>query len=282
MANTFGPLSPLRPSDLIHTRNAIQEHAEKLIALARLELGRVEPATAWDGFVLRLPPVCPRVEEWWASRPDKKKHLWLCSLELDSFATHVLLANPIADKCDGVYAAICGWRDLQEAAADLRLRCLGPALMTSYGGAIFPSTASEIVRQFQLPERPLNSTAVPCWCRLKWGGYLLRFGRSGVGPVLDYFNITQPEDISLPILFTLGANLDIVLAFSSSAEEALRITLCCQWQAGLAIDDLGALLRSFPASKGSKTDRILKWIAPACFSSGGSRALEEEATPVAN
>jgi hypothetical protein len=266
----FGALSPLRPSDLIHSQSAVLEHTEKLIALSRLDLKKVEPA-AWGGFILRL-SICPRLEEWWSTRANKKKHLWMDSAELDDLGTHVLMAHPIALKSDGIYAALCGWRDAQEAAADLRLRCLGPILIKTHGGAIFPSTAQEIVRQFQLEEHPLNSTAVPCRCQLKWG-HLLRFGRPGVGPVLDYLNISQPEDISLPILIRLGANLAIVLAFSPSAEEPLRIGLCCQWYAGLAIDDLGAWLRTFASSSHQESLSELQWIAPACFSSVESHAL---------
>ena len=203
----FEPLSPLRPSDLVHSQNAVLEHTEKLIALDRLDLREVKPA-AWGGFVLRL-SMSPRLEQWWASRPNKKKHLWLDSTELDDFGTHVLVARPIADKCDGLYAALCGWRDMQEAATDLRLRCVGPALMKAHGRSIFPSSVEEITQAFQLEEHPLNSTAVPCRCRLKWG-HLMRFGRPGVGPVLDYLNISEPEDTSLPILIRLGANLAIV------------------------------------------------------------------------
>jgi hypothetical protein len=173
-----------------------------------------------------------------------------------------------------LYAAICGWRDLQGAAADLRIRCLGPSLMKTHGPAIFPSTVGEIVRQFQLEERPLNSATVPCCCKLKWG-HLLRFSRHSILAVLDYFNISEPEDISLPVLTKLGANLAIVSAFSPAAEEPLRIGLCCQWQAGLAIDDLGPWLRSFASANNTKTDRILQWIAPASFSSAEPHALEE-------
>src|SRR5262249_53883429 len=139
---------------------------------------------------------------------------------------------------------------------------------------IFPSTVQEIVGYFKLPERPLNSTAIPCYCRLKWG-YLQRFSQPHIPAVLDYFNIAQPKDISLPILFTLGANLAIVLAFSPSAEERLRLALCCEWNAGLAIDDLGAWLRTFPPSDHPKTRRELEWIAPGYFSPDLTPAAEE-------
>jgi hypothetical protein len=268
-------LSPLRPSDLVHSRSAVLEHTEKIIALDRLDLRNVEPA-AWGGFIIRL-SLSPRLEEWWSTRPNKRKHLWLDSAELDDFGTHILVARPIADKSDGAYAALCGWRDIPAAAADLRLRCLGPALMKAHGGAISSSTAQEIERQFQLEERPLNSAEAPCRCRLKWGS-LMRFSGQSVQAVLDYLNISQPEDISLPVLIKPGANLAIVLAFSPSAEE-LRIGLCCQWHAGLVIDDFGAWLRTFASANHPKTRRELGWIAPVCFSSVESHALHQEATP---
>ena len=271
---TFEPLSPLRPSDLIHTRNAIQEHTEKLIALSKLDLREVEFA-AWGGFILRLSP-CPRLEEWWGCRPNRKKHVWIDSAELDDFRTTLLLAHSNAKNSDGIYAAICSWRDVQEAAADLRIRYLGPDLLAMHGPNIFTSTAQEIIQRFQLEERPLNSTAIPCCCRLKWG-YLQRFPQPSIPAVLDYYNIAQPEDVSLPILVKLGANLAIVLAFSPSADESLRIGLCCQWHAGLAIDDLGAWLRTFPSSNHLGQLRELQWIAPGCFSSLSHGAAPEEA-----
>jgi hypothetical protein len=270
----------LRPSDLIYTRGAVLENTEKLIALDRLDLREVQPAATWEGFILRL-PISSRLEEWWSTRPNKKQHLWLDSAELDLFGTHVLMARPIAHKSEGgVYAALCGWRDVQKAAADLRLRCLGPALMKAHGSAIFPLSAQEISGQFQLQERPLNSTTIPCRCQLKWGGYLLRFGRPGVQPALDFFDVPDPKDTSLPILIKLGANLAIVLAFSPSGEEPLRIGFCCQWQAGLAIDDLGAWLRTFPDSNHPQTRGLeVQWIAPSCFSA--AKLSHEEAIPLA-
>jgi hypothetical protein len=217
ISNAFDALAPVRTSDLIHSQNAILEHTEKIIALDRVDLRKIEPA-AWGGFILRL-SVSPRLEEWWSTRPDKRKHLWLDSAELDPFGTHALFSRQITDKSDcGAYVALCGWRDMPAAAADLRLRCLGPVLMKAYGRSIFPSTVDEIAQQFQLEERPLNSIEVPCRCRLKWG-HLLRLNSDSVQAALDYLNIPQPEDVSLPILKKLGANLAVVLAFSSSVEE---------------------------------------------------------------
>jgi hypothetical protein len=151
-------------------------------------------------------------------------------------------------------------------------------LMKTHGPAIFPSSAQEIAREFQLEERPLNSTEVPCDSRLKWG-HLLRFSQSSIPAILDYLNILRPSDSSLPILIELGANLAIVLAFSPSAEEPLRLGLCCKWQAGLAIDDLGAWLRTFPRDTSlQKIRRELEWISPGYFSSMKSCGLLE-ATP---
>ena len=276
VSNVFAALSPLRPSDLPHSQNAVLEHTEKLIALDRLELERVEPA-AWGGFILRLSG-SPRLEEWWTARPNKKKHLWFDSTELGDFGTQVFFSRSI----DCIYAAACSWLDAPEAAADLRTRYLGPDLLAMHGPAIFQVTAQEITRHFQLEERPLNSTTIPCYCRLKWG-YLQRFPWPDIPASLDYLlNIAQPQDVSLPILFKLGANLCAILAFSPAAEEAgeLRVGLCCQWDAGLAIDELGAWLRTFPSSN-HPNPRPLKWIAPPCFSSVGSRDLLEEATPLA-
>jgi hypothetical protein len=185
-------------------------------------------------------------------------------VELGDFGTYVLVAHPNANKSDCIYAAVCGWSDVQKAAADLRSRCLGPDLLKIHGPAIFASTAQEIVGHFKLPERSLNSTAIPCCCRLTWG-YLQRFSQPNIPTVLDYFNIAQPEDISLPILFTLGANLAIVLAFSSAGEEPLRIGLCCQWHTGLAIDDLGAWLRTFPPPTIKKRSANLSGLPPPVF-----------------
>jgi hypothetical protein len=147
--------------------------------------------------------------------------------------------------------------------------------MKAYGRSIFPSAVDEIAQEFQLEERPLNSTEVPCRCQLKWG-HLLRLSRHNASEVLDYLNISQPEDISLPILIKLGANLVVVLAFSPCAEEPLRIGLCCQWHAGLAIDDFGAWLRTFPSGDYPKTRGLeLQWIVPGCFSSAVTPAAEE-------
>jgi hypothetical protein len=265
------PGFPLRPSDLIHSRSAVLENTEKLIALDRLELDKVQSA-AWGGFILQLSG-SSRLEQWWSGLPDKKKHLWLDSAELDKFGTQLLLTRPITDSTSGdVYAALCTWWDAPKAAADLRIR-LGLALMEAQGSAIFPATAQEIVGYFELPERPLNSTAIPCYCQLKWG-YLKRFSGPSIPAVLDYFNIAPPEDISLPILFTLGANLALVLAFSPGGEE-LRIGLCCQWHTGLAIDDLGAWLRGFPSSGRPRARREITWVAPSCFSAAQPRPYDE-------
>jgi hypothetical protein len=265
---------PLRPSDLIYTRGAILEQTEKTIALDRLDLQKVEFAAAWDGFILRL-SLSARLEEWWATRPNKQHHLWLDSSELDDFGTHALVTHPIALKSADTFAAICGWRDVPKAAADLRIRCLGPALIKTHGSAIFPAAVQEIARQFQLEEQPPNSIAVPCRCRLKWG-HLWRFSGPSVNEVLDYLNISPPVDISLPVLVKLGANLALVLAFSPSVEEPLRIGVCCQWNAGVVIDDFAAWLRTFPACEYSRTrDLELQWIAPGCFSSLGTAAPEE-------
>jgi hypothetical protein len=233
---------------------------------------KVEPAV-WGGFILRL-SVSPRLEEWWAGRSDKKRHLWLDSVELDDLGTHLLFSRPIADKSDDTYAALCSWRDVPAAAADLRFRRLGPALMKAYGSSIFLSTVDEIAQAFQLEERHLNSTEVPGRCRLKWG-HLLRFSGQSVPAVLDYLNLEKPEHISLPILIKPGANLALVLAFSSSAEEPLRIGICCQWKDGLAIDDLGAWLRTFPPSKNPETRLEIRWAPPGRFSSLDTPASEE-------
>jgi hypothetical protein len=263
---------PLRPDDLIHSRSAVLENTEKLIALDRLELEKVQPA-AWGGFILQLSG-SSRLEQWWSGRPDKKKHLWLDSSELDEFGTQLLLTRLINDRTSGgIYAALCTWSDAPKAAADLRIRCLGPALIKAQGSAIFPATAQEIAQQFKLAEQPLNSTAVPCYCRLKWG-YLKRFSGPSIPAVLDYFNIAQPQDISLPVLFTLGANLALVLAFSPSVEE-LRIGLCCQWRTGLAIDNLGAWLRRFPSSGRPRARREITWVAPTCFSAVEPRPYDQ-------
>ena len=194
-------------------------------------------------------------------------------MELDDLGTQALFSGQISGNGDA-YVAICSWRDVPAAAVDLRLRWVGPLLLKTHGPSIFLESAQEIAQAFQLEERPLNSTAIPCCCRLKWG-YLQRFPQPSIPAALDYYNIAQPKDVSLPILVKLGANLAIVLAFSPSADESLRIGLCCQWHAGLAIDDLGAWLRTFPSSNHLGQLRELQWIAPGCFSSLGTAAPEE-------
>ena len=147
ISNALGVLLPLRPSDLIHTQGAILERTEEILALDRLDLRKVEP-THW-GFILRL-SVSPRLGGWWSAHRHKKKHLWLDSAELDQFGTHLLLSRQVADKGFGTYAAVCSWRDVPAAAADMRLRCLGPILMKTYARSIFRSTVDEIAQQFQL------------------------------------------------------------------------------------------------------------------------------------
>ncbi len=80
---------PLRPGDLLHSRDAILARTEELIALDRISLSQVEPFS-W-GFLLK-PPRSKRFLERYKNQATSH-HLWLDLIEADHFGTHVLFSH---------------------------------------------------------------------------------------------------------------------------------------------------------------------------------------------
>ncbi len=249
---------PLRPSDLLHSRDAILVRTEELIALDRIPLEKVE-ALRW-GYLLK-PPRSKRFLERYQNHAASH-HLWLDSIEADHFGTHVLfshqfiVANPVnpfhrsINLPFGTYVAVCSWRDVSQATAYLRQEHIGPALSSAYDNDFFAITSGQITQALGLSEGSFNSLALPHYCPTQWGT-LLRIDRDHAQRVLDYFNVEQPADCSIPTIDNLGGGLAALYAFSP-AEEALRVAICSGQQEHLALHALGQWLRSFESPKAKK------------------------------
>ena len=249
---------PLRPSDLLHSRDAILARTEELIALDRIPLEKVE-ALRW-GFLLK-PPRSKRFLERYQNQASSH-HLWLEAIEADHLGTHVLFShefivtsplNPFHRPINlpfGSYAAVCSWRDVSRATACLRREHIGPALSSAYDNDVFAITSGQITHALGLSEGSFNSLALPHYCPTQWGT-LLRIDRDHAQRVLDYFNVEQPADCSIPAIDNLGGGLAALYAFSP-AEEALRVAICSGQQEHLALHDLGQWLRSFESPKAKK------------------------------
>jgi hypothetical protein len=248
----------LRPSDFLHSRDAILARTEEVIALDRIPFQKVE-ALRW-GFLL-TPPRSKRFLERYKNQATSH-HLWLDSIEADHFGTQVLFShefivtnpvNPFHRPINypfGTYVAVCSWRDVSQATAYLRQEHIGPALSSAYDNDFFAITSDQITQALGLSEGSFNSLALPHYCPTQWGT-LLRIDRDNAQRVLDYFNLESPAERSLPTIDKLGGGLAALYAFSP-AEEALRIAICSEEQEHLALHDLGNWLRSFESPKVKK------------------------------
>jgi hypothetical protein len=249
---------PLRPGDLLHSRDAILARTEELIALDRIPLEKVD-AFRW-GFLLK-PARSKRFLERYKNQASSH-HLWLDSIQADHFGTHVLfshqfivanLANTFHRPINypfGTYVAVCSWRDVSQVTAYLRQEHIGPALSSAYDNDFFAITSVQTTQALGLSEGSFTSLALPHYCPTPWG-ILLRIDRDSVGRILDYFNVDQPADYSIPTIDKLGAGLAALYAFSPN-EEALRVAICSEEQEHLALHDLGNWLRSMEFSMPKK------------------------------
>ena len=249
---------PLRSGDLFHSRGAILARTEELIALERIPPEQVD-ALEW-GFLLKTSACAQRL--WERYKTKSSHHLWLDSVEADQFGTHIFFShqfvvtpelNPFYRPLDlgyGAYTAVCSWREANEVATWLRKEHIAPRLLTAYGADLLTITSAQITLALRLSEGSFNSALLPHYCPTQWGT-LLRIDRTNLGRVLEYFNLEEPADCSIPVIDQLGGGLSILYALSP-LEEALRVAICSAELEHLALHDLGSWLRSIQSSKAKK------------------------------
>lgn len=218
-------LSPLRPSDLVNSHSALGQWMEELAAIDRLPLDHVQPRD-W-GFLLSLRGSA-RFRNWWTERPFGK-HFLLWSSELDRYGSQLLLSSP-----PRLYAALCSWLDLPQAAEDLR-----EATGESRGWNTRETYSTEIIAALQIPEGSLNAS-LPNHCETRWGKWL-RVDSGNIEHVLDYLLLDRPATWADPHLVSLGAHVFATLALSDSE---LRIGVCSHWQSDLARKDATRWLKA--------------------------------------
>jgi hypothetical protein len=233
--------APIRPGDLINSRQARLQWVEELVALDRLQLSNIEPFE-W-GFWLKLNR-SERFLKWWIDRSPIEHLFLLEARELDRYGTYLVLSRHRAFTPQHAHAAICSWNDLPKAAEYLRTSCIGPLLWETYGPPVLSVYTQQILAALAIREQPLNSPQLPSYSEAKWGT-LLRLDQGKSKEALVHLCIEKPSDCSVPFLANLGANVFAVLAWSPLAQEPLRIGLCRHWNDDLAVKDLARWLKSF-------------------------------------
>src|SRR5258708_1485776 len=97
--------SPLRLTDLTHTRSAILEHAERIVAWSRLLAERMLPLPADLGLLIDQRR-SPRKWHFSSSAPAQRSHL-INLAELDEYGVHALLTDAVGQLPAGEYVALC-------------------------------------------------------------------------------------------------------------------------------------------------------------------------------
>jgi hypothetical protein len=234
-------------NDYILARRArLREPAEELRALDRFGLDKIEPFQS--GFICRLNG-SDRFCKWLKGRSDIQEHFLLKSVELDPrYADRLIFTGDVVLTPAGALAALVPWDEVQPAAEYLRIKSRQSTCRSPYGTIVLPSYVEAITGALKIPPRALNSTAIPAFCRTKWGA-LLRIDPAGVERALAYLAISPLTD-AVPLKIALGANCFAVAAFNSLAsDEPLQVGLCTNWDWDLALKDLRRWLKSTSQQK---------------------------------
>jgi hypothetical protein len=240
--------SALRPADLTHTRDAILEHAERIVAWSRLPAERILPLH-WGLLIDQHGS--PR--KWvFPSRATVQRSHLINLAELDEYGIHALVSDAIGELESGAYIALCAWPDIPFATEHLRGKCLGPAITTTYNNGALRMHVGRALTALKIPERPANDSQLPACTKIR-PGTLIRLNSDTAPRATDYFNLIT--SVSEPTTSDLGGDAYIVYVASDTRDEPLRLLLTDHWDLTGADRELVRWRKALPRTDSNRKNR---------------------------